>query len=58
MGQLISALEERTALLMVPAHPPGNEHGRDCAQSPHGLRIGLCAPRVGCREGGRGQRCL
>ena len=45
-----------------PAHgahlPPGNEHGRDCAQSPHGLRTGLCAPRVGCREGGRGQRCL
>ena len=23
----------------------------------HGLRVGRCAPRVGCGEGGRGQRC-
>ena len=28
-----------------------------CVQSPHGLRVGLCAPRVRCGEGGRRQRC-
>ena len=27
-----------------------------CVPSPHGLRGGHCAPRVGCGEGGRGQR--
>ena len=38
--------------------PWENEQGAwPCVPSPHGLRVGRCAPRVGCGEGGRGQRC-
>ena len=47
-GLVHPAREERTALFTVPTSP-GEEVGVSLrVQSPHCLRVGRCAPRVGC----------
>ena len=48
-GPSTPALEERAALLTAPTSPGEGAGVSLRVQLPHCLRVGRCAPRVGCR---------